>query len=34
MDNKDIKDIVNAIDKLRNTLFWVAFWLALIALFK
>ena len=34
MDNKDIKDIVNAIDKLRNTLFWVAFWLALIALLK
>ena len=30
MDNKDINDIVNAIDRLRNTLFWVA----LVFLFK
>ena len=34
MNNGDMKDVVNAIDKLRNTLFWVAFWLALIFLFK
>ena len=34
MENKDIREIVNAIDKLRNTLFWVAFWLALIVLLK
>ena len=34
MENKDIREIVNAIDKLRNTLFWVAFWLALVFLFK
>lgn len=32
--DKDTREIVDAIDKLRNTLFWVAFWLALVFLFK